>query len=61
MKHVVLRLVGASNEEATHLIKPVKTLLHLTGEEESWLKKTLEWRGSWGMTARPELKGKGLR
>ncbi|CAF0799932.1 unnamed protein product [Adineta steineri] len=47
MKHVLLKFMTATEDEAIHLIRAVSTLLNFSADEERLLRETLDYKMSW--------------
>lgn len=59
LKHVIIKYLTSREYEAVHLTRAVATLLHMTPDEETLLRETLEWKMSW-FGSKPNL-GKGQK
>ncbi|UJR37089.1 hypothetical protein I4U23_029793 [Adineta vaga] len=47
LKHVLLKFMTSTEEEAIHLIRAVSTLLNFSADEERLLRETLDYKMSW--------------
>ncbi|CAF1532096.1 unnamed protein product [Rotaria magnacalcarata] len=47
LKHVLLKFMTATEDEAIHLIRAVSTLLSFSADEERLLRETLDYKMSW--------------
>jgi len=47
LKHVLLKFMTSTEDEAIHLIRAVSTLLNLSVDEERLLRETLDYKMSW--------------
>ncbi|CAF0950945.1 unnamed protein product [Adineta ricciae] len=47
LKHVVLKFMTSTEDEAIHLIRAVSTLLNFSADEERLLRETLDYKMSW--------------
>jgi len=57
LKHVVLKFMTSTEDEAIHLIRAVSTLLSFSTDEERLLRETLDYKMSWfGKMAAPRPK-----
>jgi golgin subfamily A protein 1 len=47
LKHVLLKFMTSTEDEAIHLIRAVSTLLNFSADEERLLRETLDYKMSW--------------